>query len=265
MKIKAYLTIDDSPSPRMDDISDYLFAHNIQGLFFCCGDRLAENMPRAIHAIRKGQVLANHSYDHTRASQLSPENSIDQIARTEALIDEAYAQAGAKRGVRAFRFPHIDRGMGGWIMDIDALPEDQQAAARRALNEGLNQPVAPRPDAAALKKFQTIQDYLGAQGYSVPFHHVTPEWYNSAEIQAARDCFYTYSTCDWMVTARHRGKWPYQSLDDLKKRIDGEEAFQEAGSTHVILAHDQAEIVAETLVLIDHMRINGVEFLPIEK
>src|SRR5690606_31183818 len=107
-------------------------------------------------------------------------------------------------------------------------------------------------------------DYLTREGYSVPFKNISADWYNSVEIQQACDCFYTYSTCDWMITARHKGKWPYQSLDDLKRRIDAEPAFQKEGSTHIILAHDQTEIIEGTITLIDYMRTNGVEFLSIE-
>jgi len=80
----------------------------------------------------------------------------------------------------------------------------------------------------------------------------------------ATDCLYTYSNSDWMLTQRHLGKdWPYKTLDNLKGKIDNDPWLSNSRSHHIILAHDQPEILDVTLATIRHMTHKGIEFLPI--
>lgn len=260
LKRMAYLTIDDSPSPRMDDMVDALAARNVPAVFFCRGDHLERYFNSAVRAIEKGFVLANHSYSHPRASQVSFGDFTDEIRRTQDVIDKAYRAAGVTGDPKLFRFPHMDRGMGGWIIDYDAVPEDQRDAIIRMFSDGLNVTLTP-PDQAAREKKDALQDFLRQEGFVTPaFNGVTFPWYTGTEIGQAVDAMFTYSTSDWMVTARHKGKWPWKSVEDLKTKMDNDPWLQKTDSAHVILAHDQAEIFDETMALIDYGLASGMEF-----
>lgn len=257
---KAYLTIDDSPSERMDDMVDALVVRKVPAVFFCRGDRLEQYFNSAVRAIEKGFVIANHSYNHPRSSTVSFDVFTDEVKRTQDLIDKAYQQAGISGDPKLFRFPHMDRGMGGWIIDYDAVPDSQRDLIIRMFADGLNVKLDP-PDQAARDKKDALQLWLRKEGFVTPaFNGVTFPWYTDTEIGSAVDAMFTYSTSDWMVTARHKGKWPWKSVEDLKAKMDADPWLQKTDSAHVILAHDQAEIFDETLALIDYGLATGMEF-----
>jgi len=218
MKRRAYLTIDDSPSPATGRLCAFLAAEAIPALLYCRGDYLAQDIAGAAAAIKSGMVLGNHSYSHTRASQLSLDAAKDEIVRTEALLDQAYDMAGAVRPGKYFRFPHMDRGAGGLVVDYDAagIHKDKLMAL---FGGGLNIDLTP-PAPALVEKKQALQDFLHGEGFTVPFRGINHDWYVQSEMARAIDAMFTYSTSDWMITARHRGKWPYRNLDDLKIKID---------------------------------------------
>ncbi len=259
---RAYLTIDDSPSSRMDDLIDAFVEKEIPALFFCRGDLLEKNPIMALKAVERGFVLGNHAYSHERASNENYEDFVDQIEKTERLIDNVYSMAGIEKPGQYFRFPHLDRGCGSWIMDFEAFDVKQRTLVKSIFTEGLNVVSAKQPDDAAREKMQKLQEYLKEGGYSVPFKGVNIDWYKDKQVQAANDCLFTYSTADWMVTQRHLGKWRYQSLDDLKNKIDYDQRLVDKKSVSVVLAHDQAEIIDTTLALIDHMLDRKITFLP---
>ena len=264
MTSKAYLTIDDSPSTRTDDLVCFLKQKKVPALFFCRGEFLEQNLVMAVRIIQGGFHLANHAFSHRRASDLSTEEMIDEIEKTEALIDRAYDLAYEKRPAqRYFRFPHMDRGCGGWIVDYDGFQGNDLKDVKTCLTEGLNVISMQRPNSEFEAKKRHIQKYLKEAGYTVPFSGVTHSWYNNPEIQEARDCLFTFSTCDWMVTQRHLGKWRYKSPDDLKQKIDLDRWLNKENSVHIVLAHDQAEIVDVTIGLVDHMLEKGIQFLEI--
>lgn len=258
---KAYLTIDDSPSERMDDLVDYLERRGIPALFFCRGDRLEEFRGSAIRALRKGFVLANHAYSHQRSSQKDFDWIVGEIEKTERILEDLYKEAGVSRVGKYFRFPQLDRGTAGWIVDYDRYGDIDRAALLSAFAEGLNVQSMDRPGAADFEKKDRLQAWLAGAGYTQPFKGVNHPWFAKGEIAAARDCLYTFSNCDWMVTARHLGKWPYKSLEDLKNKALEDPFLSQGGSVNVILAHDQAEIIDVTIELIEDLAENKLEFL----
>lgn len=257
---QAYLTIDDSPSARMDDMVDALSARGVPAIFFCRGDYLALRLESASRAIRKGFIIANHAYNHRRASQISFDEMTQEIADTQTLIDQAYASAGVGNYSRHFRFPHMDRGAGGWIVDYDALPGSCRQDMIRMFADGININLDP-PDQAAILKKAMLQDWLKVSGFTqMPCPDVTFPWFRQTEMATAIDAMYTYSTSDWMILPRHKGKWPWASLDDLKAKMDGDQWLQRTDSAHIILAHDNAEIHDETLALVDHSLRRGIQY-----
>lgn len=258
---KAYLTIDDSPSTRMDDLVDYLEEKGVPAIFFCRGDFLAENFVCAVRALQKGFVLGNHAYSHQRASQKEFSWIVGEIEACEAILDEVHAAAGIRGRQKYFRFPQLDRGTAGWVVDYDSYPEQERADLMRAFAQGLNVRSMERPDQSAFDKKDRLQSYLADAGYTQPFKNVTAPWFRSGEIAKARDCLYTYSNCDWMLTNRHFGKWPYKSVDELKQKALNDAGLRAPGSINVLLAHDQAEIVDITIELIDNLLENGMKFI----
>ncbi len=264
----AYLTIDDSPSERMDDMVDGLVARNVPAVFFCRGDQLEQYFNSAVRAIRNGFVLANHSYSHPRSSTVSFDAFTDEIRRTQQIIDRAYQQANVKLGgdggdPKLFRFPHMDRGMGGWIIDYDRVSPDRRDQIIRMFADGLNVTLDP-PDQAARDKCRQLQEFLTAEGFVRPaFHGVAFPWYVETEMADAVDAMFTYSTSDWMLTARHKGQWPWKTVDDLKSKMDQDISLQQTNSAHILLAHDQAEIHDETMALIDYGLATGIQFQPL--
>ncbi len=264
LRSKAYLTIDDSPSHRMNDLVDYLADRKIPALFFCRGDHLEEDAPDAIRALQKGFVLGNHAYSHQRSSQKDFAWVVDEIDRTEKLLDQVHAAAQVSRRGKYFRFPQLDRGSAAWVVDYDAYDEEDRRELLRTFAQGLNVQSMDRPDPSAFEKRDRLQRYLASAGFTQPFKNVTQGWYSRGELASARDCLYTFSNCDWMLTARHLGKWPFKSVGDLKAKALEDPGLAAPDSVNVILAHDQAEIVDITIELIEDLVQNGLEFLPIE-
>lgn len=258
MALKAYLTIDDSPSSRTDDLTDALKERGIPALLFCRGDRLEQNPAPVIRAIEKGFVIGNHAYSHTRFSTLPLEQCIGEIEKTEKLIDAAYEAAKKPRPGKYFRFPHMDRGAGGWVVDYDAAPAHRDALLK-LFGDGLNIDLK-QPSAEMVEKKERLQEYLKKSGFSAPFP-ASPPFYAQTEMAAALDAMFTYSTSDWMITQRHAGKWPYKTLADLKKKIDNDPWLWHEGGTHIILSHDQGETADATVALAGYLADRGFEFI----
>ena len=259
----AYLTIDDSPSDRMDDLTGWLYEKGIPAIFYCRGDMIEANPMAAVRAVQKGFILVNHTHSHQRASQNDLQWYINDIRQCEFLLDRIYKEARVEKKIKAFRFPHIDRGTAGWIVDYDSYAEEDRAALLAAFAEGLNVSSMEKPAAEFWEKKQAIQNYLKSEGYVQPFKGVTHEWFARGEIANAADSLYTFSNCDWMLTDRHRGKWPYKTIEDLKNKAKGDKWLTQEGSVNVILAHDQAEIVDITIELLDDLVSSGLTFLEV--
>ena len=261
-ELKAYLTIDDTPSLQTGALADYLCAYQIPALLYCRGDRLSQNLSTVVDAIAKGLVIGNHAYNHRRSSTLSFEEVVQEIIDTDCLIDEAYEKAGVNRPGKYFRFPHMDRGCGGWVVDYDAAPEEHREKLIRLFGDGLNISMSP-PHEAQRELKDKLQEWLRTEGFASPFKGVTFPWYAQTEMATAIDAMFTFSTSDWMITPRHAGKWPYKTLDDLKRKIDEDEDLQNSQSNHIILMHDQDDLLDISAVLLTHFIGKGYNFLEI--
>lgn len=259
---KAYLTIDDSPSSELPQLLAFLEEKSVDALLFCRGDYLQDRPDLAVDAVNRGFHLANHLYSHQRASQLSMDEIRDEILKTEALIDEAYQKAGRQRPAKYIRFPHMDRGAGGWIIDYDACPKYKDTLLT-LFSDGLNIDLTPPPDTWLSKKNE-VQEWLKQEGFSkMPCEGVTHSWFIDTEMNRSIDAMFTFSTSDWMLTPRHKGKHAYKTLDDLRDKIDSDPHLQNTKSANIVLAHDQPDIIDVTCALIQHMLDTGFEFQPI--
>ena len=259
---EAYLTIDDSPSAHTDDLVDFLAARGIPALLFCRGDRLEQNPEPIIRAIEKGFLIGNHTYAHMRASERGLAETKEDILKCEALIEAAYKAAGRARTHKTFRFSYLDRGAGAWVIDFDALDPAMRKAMEPVFWEGLNFCDLKKPPAEQFENMAALQDFLAGEGFSAPFEGVTLDWYARSDIARARDCFFTFSSSDWMLTARHLAKnWPCKSVEDLKRRVDRDPYLHDPASRHVVLIHDQDEIFGPVCDLVDYFQDRGFKFL----
>ena len=234
-KRTAYLTIDDSPCEHTPALIDFLSARQIPALLFVRGAFMEQN-PQAIeYAIQKGLVIGNHSYAHIPAGDMEPQDWADDLEKCDHLIEAAYARCGIKRPGKYYRFPYIDRGDG--------------VRVERIFADGENTTIVEN------NKTSVLQHYLKEQGFTQPFKDM-PDGYPSS----AADSLFTYTSGDWMLTQRHKGKWDCKTVEDLKKRIDEDESLSGEGP-HVLLMHDQPDIFEEACALIDYFQDQGFEFL----
>jgi peptidoglycan/xylan/chitin deacetylase (PgdA/CDA1 family) len=263
---KAYLTIDDSPSDITDELIDFLHERDIPALIFCRGDYLEANPGPIIRAIEKGFVIGNHLYSHQRSSTLPMQAICDEIDRTEQLIEKAYKDADTLQPIKTIRFPYIDRGMGAWFVVPSNISNDQERDIfERLIETGLGNNLSAIPDKDQITKKNQLQNFLKTRGYVVPkFDACSLNWFrNNSDMKTAHDTLITCSSSDWMLTARHLGKWPYPSIDDLQNAIMAD-FKDEPQSAQIFLLHDQTELKRTFINLIDALHANGVEFLHIE-
>jgi peptidoglycan/xylan/chitin deacetylase (PgdA/CDA1 family) len=258
----AYLTIDDSPSAVTIELVTNLQDMNVPAMFFCRGDRLQENPELMSFAVEAGYVLGNHAFSHQRASLMSLEDIIKEIEHTERLIEQIYARAGLVQRGKYFRFPHMDRGCGGWVVNYDKLGKSHKDVLIKLFGDGLNISLDPPSEEQEDKK-NKLQEYLKEQGYAQPFKGVNHDWFINTEMHSARDCMFTYSSSDWMITRRHAGKWDYKSVNDLKNKIDQDEYLHDNSTNHIILVHDQEELLDVVLDLVTYFRHKGINFMDI--
>lgn len=259
--VNAYLTIDDGPSEKFESLVDFLAERKIPAVFFNRGDFMEERPDAVIYGIQKGYVMANHTYSHKRASTLSFEEICEEIERTDKIIDDLYQKANVKRPGKYFRFPYMDRGMGPYFVEPEGLKKENEAAQVELLSSGLGH----KPDVPGMcliDKKRRVQGFLKALGYTnIPVKNVTIPWYAQTEMAQAIDCLCTYSTSDWALLERHRGKHGYSTVQDLKDKIDNDKWLKDKNSAHIILAHDAGEIHETTKALIAHLQARGFSFV----
>jgi peptidoglycan/xylan/chitin deacetylase (PgdA/CDA1 family) len=258
----AYLTIDDSPTPYTDILREALKARNIPALFFVRGDMIDKYSADPLRRlIQDGFVLGNHMMTHTRTSTMDFEIVKREIVTMKSIIDNLYHAEGIRTAPLYFRFPHMDRGTGGHIIDYQAIHAEHRDFVTSLFADGLNVDLAS-PTIAQIKQKIATQNFLRSLGYKQPFNGVTFPWFQG-EMSIAVDCMYSFSTADWMILDRHRGRWKYKSLADLKQKIDNDTALHDTSSHHIILAHDKDELGFndQVIELVDYMIEHNFEFL----
>ena len=114
----AYLTFDDGPSARTDEILAILAQYNIKATFFVVGTSSEEGLQRMRNIVEAGHTLAIHSYTHDYQKI---------YASVEAYLEDfnqMYCQIVEATGVKPqiFRFPggSINSYNGTIYMDIIA-------------------------------------------------------------------------------------------------------------------------------------------------
>ncbi len=108
--IQALLTMDDIPSGNTMQIVDYLNEKEIPAIMFAVGEKAEKNPEPVVYALRHGMIVGNHGYSHPAFSELSLEDGIREIEKTEEILNRMYEMAGVERRFRPFRFPYGDKG-----------------------------------------------------------------------------------------------------------------------------------------------------------
>lgn len=245
----AYLTVDDSPSVYTGELLEYLAENDIQAVFFCRGEFLQVYQDVMIRALQEGHILGNHSFAHIPAGSLPFSEWKMDFERCEAILNEIHALAKVERSRKLYRFPYIDRGDGDRI-------ERRFPEFIRALSEGAK--VTLNDDEKTLH----IQDYLKRQGFTQPYAELEHPLFHIPQIRGGADCHFTYSSCDWMLTDRHKGQQKYKTIQDLKDAIDCDPWLNDQSiADHVFLFHDDREGIFNVVKsLIDHLKEKGFEF-----
>lgn len=176
----AYLTVDDAPQKDFKLKVDYLFNKRIFAIFFCIGSLLEKKEKLAIYAIKKGFILGNHSYDHPHFSKISSEEGVNQIKKTDEILERIYKKANKKRPIRVFRFPYGDRG-------------------------GKNK--------------KRLQEVLTSLGYKQPrFEKIKNLFYLLRGFNKSKDIMWTFDIREWALNGKYYRK--ISSMGDVIKRID---------------------------------------------
>jgi peptidoglycan-N-acetylglucosamine deacetylase len=180
---------------------------------------------------------------------------IEEIETTERMIDRLYRQSGKARPAKLLRFPYLDRGTGGWIVDYDAMGS-QRDYVTRMFGSGLNTMLDP-PSQEWIDKKHKLQDYLAREGFRADVYEgVTFDWYANTEMADARDHLFTYSTSDWMLNpnfARYNPDWAYHSVEDIKHAMNTDVGLNDPSSAHIIIAHDHDGLTSVTTALVQHL------------
>ena len=201
----VYVTLDDGPSPDTGKKVDWFVEHNIPAILFFRGCAIEKHEEEAIYAIQNGFLIGNHSFSHPHFSEISYEEGVKEIERTEQLIDQAYEKAGVERLVKVFRFPFGDRG--------DRVAEDEIAA-----------------DTSVQAKKDRLQEYLKDAGFKrLVFAGAEPV---SPELLDNIDAYWTLDVRDWDKSLFED---PLRLIERVREKYS--ESQQEA---IVLLMHDFA-------------------------
>lgn len=97
-----YLTYDDGPDPNVTPkLLELLKAKNAKATFFLVGEKIEASPELVNQIIAHGHSIGNHSYDHKRFHELRLATQVDQIIKTNNLIEKI---TGAE--CKLFRAPH---------------------------------------------------------------------------------------------------------------------------------------------------------------
>jgi len=225
---KIYLTIDDGPSCHMRKKLDYLFKKNMPALWYCRGEYIDNaTMSHLVYAIKNNFIIANHSFSHPYFSTITFKQAMDEILRTEKLIEKAYSLSGVPQKYKLFRFPFLDKGG---------------------------------------KYKKELQDFLKSEGFQKAcFENITYKYYQNNNFGEDIDAPWTFDACEYaLFSKKSMEKRSLFVVDDFISRIHTdlpEKGFglMSQDSNDIVLLHDfnQTHFLFEPI-------IDCLERLPVE-
>lgn len=92
---------------------------------------------------------------------------------------------------------------------------------------------------------------------------------DQSELAEAIDSLVTFSTSDWMLGPRHKGKDSLKTIKDLTDKIDSDPFLNKEDTAHIILMHDDRDpqneksedLLTITENLVNHMLNQNFTFL----
>ncbi len=223
---KAILTIDDISSKNTPSIVDYLCEKKIPAILFAVGQNVERYYDEAMYAVKKGIIVGNHSYSHPSFGKISFERGVEEIQRTEELLNRLYQDAGVERQYRPFRFPYGDKGG---------------------------------------EYYERLQAYLKEQHFDkLVDTQITYSWYAENQLHQDIDTFWTFDFEEYQI--RPDSTFTKESvlarIHD-EQPPTGEVLLKE-GNHHIILmhAHDETERMLPEYykIFLDYVWEQGVEF-----
>ncbi len=98
-----YLTFDDGPNGRTDDLAAILAKYNVKASFFLIGENLGSYPSQVQLLYEQGHAIGCHSFSHEYYDiYATPEALLSEIARWE---EKFYRALGGLPALRLFRFP----------------------------------------------------------------------------------------------------------------------------------------------------------------
>lgn len=249
MPKEIMLTIDDSPSADFMSKLDYLTERKIPAVLFCIGQLMEKRQPEIIEAIKRGYVIANHSWSHPHFSDCSLQECEAEILKTDQLVDEIYQAAGKERPARYFRFPYGDKGDGR---------RGNNFSWWRWSNK---------------KRHQYIQNFLKSLGYSQPaFPNIRYRYMERAGLWSDIDWSWTFDIMEWAMLESK----PTLGLNNISKvltRLDqkrptdcrgslGSEArWLQSESAELLLLHDHEGTTEHFPRILEALEARGIQFI----
>lgn len=223
---KAILTIDDITSANTPAIVDYLCGKGILAVMFAEGQKVEKYYEEAIYALQKGMIVGNHSYSHPCFSDLTLEEAVEEIQRTEEILDQLYRDAGVERRYRPFRFPYGIKGG---------------------------------------EHYEALQNYLREHRFDKLMDtQITYPWYEENRLHSDIDTFWTFDFGEYQI--RPNSGFTKESVfarihDEHPSTGD---VLLKEGNHHIILihAHDDTEkmLPGYYKLFLDYVLEQGVEF-----
>ncbi len=224
--IKAILTIDDIATSNTPNLVDYLVEKGITVLMFAQGSHIERYPENVVYALQKGMVVGNHSYSHPNFAEISFEEGIQEIEKTEKLLDDIYKKAGVERMYRPFRFPYGSKG-------------------------GDNK--------------DRYQQYFKDKGFSkLDDRKIAYPWWKEFGLSTDIDTLWTFDFAEYQIRPDSGFTMDdvFKRVHDSNPASGG--ALLEDGSNHIILMHDHEETLAMVpdyyKIMIEHVLECGVMF-----
>lgn len=176
----VYLTIDDAPSKDFKKKVNFLIKKKIPAIIFIEGQHLKGREKEIIYAIKKGFHIGNHAYNHPHFSKIDLPECIEEIKKTDEIIEKLYKKSKIKRPLKIFRFPYGDKGR---------------------------------------KNKKEIQKYLRTLGYKQPkFERINYSWYKIGKVDKDLDVFWTINIREYQIGKKKYKENTIQEILNLINR-----------------------------------------------
>ncbi|MDQ3912290.1 MAG: polysaccharide deacetylase family protein [Actinomycetota bacterium] len=104
------LTFDDGPDRELEDFLKLLEGAGARGTFFVVGEHVERDPGKLREIVSRGHEVAVHCYHHRNHLHLSPRQTVDDMRRAKAVIEDA-----SERATRCFRPPGGMFNATSWI------------------------------------------------------------------------------------------------------------------------------------------------------